>query len=131
MGHESFHVLQGHPLLNCPFHAHQSHAVLIFYQFTYCADPSVAEMVDIVNPTLGIFQTNEMSHRVDDIFLGERPMRDINVEAELCIDFIAPNLREIIQILVKEKVMKKRFGNFGSWRAGRPEPPVDFDECFL
>ena len=55
VGHERFNFLKAHALPYSSFHTNQPHTVLIFNKLAYRSDPSIPEMVYVINSTLTIF----------------------------------------------------------------------------
>ena len=92
MRHQGFDILQGHPLLDGAFHAHKPHPVLVLNELPHRPDPSVAEVIDIINPSLRILQTNKISNRMNNIVMSQCPVLDINIKSEFCIYFISADL---------------------------------------
>jgi len=48
-----------------------------------------------------------MPNRTNDIFLGEGPIRNINIQMKLSINFVTANLGQVIEILIKKQIMKE------------------------
>ena len=88
-------------------------------------------MINIIDPTLRILQTNQMTDSKDYVLLGQGTIRDINVQVQFGINFVSPHLREIIKILIKKEVMKERLSNFSGRRARRSKPSINFDKGIL
>ena len=79
MGHKGFDLLQRHTLPDGALHAYQAYTVLIFNELSDRTHPPVAEMINVINLALLIFQPHQISYRFNDIFLGQCFDRDIGI----------------------------------------------------
>src|SRR5262249_48883140 len=52
--HKRLDILQAHALFYRALHAHQANSELVFHQFANRTHAAVAEMIDIVNLTIGV-----------------------------------------------------------------------------
>ena len=70
--HHRLGLLQAHPLLDGPFHAHQTDAELVFQQFAHTPNAPVAEMIDVVDGAFHPFlQLEQIIDRAKDVLSGE------------------------------------------------------------
>ncbi len=102
MGHQGLNFLETHPLLDRPFHPHQTHPVLVFHQFAHCPYPPVAEMVDVVDGTLGILEPHQITDRQHDILGGQGTDINVGIHPQLGIDFETADHRKIVGFGIKE-----------------------------
>ena len=128
MRHERFDLLQGHPLLDRPLHAHQAHAVLVLAQFADCPHPAVAEVVDVVAVLEFILDADQVLDTLDDVFLGQGAHLDGGGHAEFGIDLVPADFGEVIGGRAEKQVVEKGSRHLEGWWAGRTQPPVDFDQ---
>ena len=92
MRHQSFHILKSHSLFDGTLHPNKPHPILVFDKLPYGAYTSVAEMIDIINSALRVFQTNKISYRMDNIISRQRTILNIDIESKFSIYFISTNL---------------------------------------
>ncbi len=131
MGHQRLDILQGHALLNGPLHTDQPHPVLIFHQFANGPNPTITQVIDVVNSSLAVFETDQVLDRFNDVFFGQCPLRNVHIEAKSGIDLIATNLGKIIKFGIEKQVLKEVLRDLRSRRTRRPKPAVDFQEGVL
>ena len=91
MRHQTVNFLQTHPLLDRPLHPDQTNTVLIFEQFTNSTDPTITEMINIVDAPFTVTQINQVTDNFKDIFFGQRCMVKLRVEPELEIELQTTN----------------------------------------
>jgi hypothetical protein len=127
--HQRLDLLERHALLDRPLHAHESDPVLVLEQLADHAHAPVAEVVDVVDPLVGIgavLELDQVLHRGEDVVgpqrreLGERdlllgrarPVRLpahalLGIEAELVVDLEPADLREVVALRVEEQVAEQ------------------------
>ncbi len=71
VGHKRFHFRKCKPFLDRPLHSHEAHSELVLEEFPNRSYPPVAEVVNIVTGTPGVFQLHEMLHDLDNVFSPE------------------------------------------------------------
>jgi hypothetical protein len=91
---------------------------------------AVAEVVDVVDlvALLAGVQPDEVLDRADDVVLGERPGLDRDVQAELLVDLVAADLREVVALAVEEQVLEQRLGRLAGRRLARAQLAIDVEQ---
>ena len=129
-------------LLDGTLNADKTSAELILGEFADAADATVAEVVDVVDAVhrantlftffvdeldivLAVAQSNQKSHRINDVFLRKRAGAFGGGTAETSIDLHAADARKIIRIGIKEEAVEERFNGFFRRRFTRTHHAVD------
>ncbi len=73
-------------------------------------------------------QPDEVLDRGDDVFLGQRALRDRLVQAELLVDLVAAYLRQVVALRVEIEVLEQGLGGFARGRLARTELAVDVEQ---
>src|SRR5690625_939403 len=143
---DRFDVLGGHALAHDPLHPGEPGAHLVLDEFTHGADAAVAEVVDVVGldrqgevlPAvlagellLPLVQGGEVLHGRDDVGQREGRLLQRAVHAELLVDLVATNLRQVVALGVEVEVVQERRSGFHRGRFTGANAPVQFDERFV
>ena len=107
---ELFLVLEVHALADGPFHADEADAYLVGEQFADRADAAVAQVIDIVQHAFAAAQLDQVLQRGDHVFLGKRLGFLRDVQAELTVDLVAADGREVVAARVKEQLLEEGAG---------------------
>ena len=67
MRHIGVDLNRGHALLDRALHTKEANTHLVFHQLTHGANTTVAEVIDIVNLALTIFELMEVFHNREDV----------------------------------------------------------------
>ena len=128
--------LHAHALAHDALHAGQADAELVLDQLADRADAAVAEVVDVVDleAFLAAVQRDDVTHRGDDVALGERggsAQLVVGIEAELLVGLVAADLREIIALRIEEQAVEQRGSGVQRGRLARAEALVELDQGFF
>src|SRR6185503_12357217 len=93
----------GHALANDALHAEQADAELLLDELADRAHPAVAEVVDVVSVALAVVQLDDARDDADEVVLRQRARLHRDVEAELAVQLVAPDLREVVAAEVEEQ----------------------------
>ena len=104
---------------------------MILHQLPHRPHPSVPEMVDVVGDPVAILELDQVTDYLKDIFSSQRALIEGRVDAQLVVQFQAPNPREVVALGVEEEVVKKQRRGLQCRGVAGSESPVDFDDGFL
>src|SRR5256712_1447449 len=121
----------GHALADHPFHAEQADAELALDEFANGADAAVAEVVDVVRRALSVVELDNPRDDLHKILVGERPRGHRLLEAELAVQLVAADLREVITPEIEEKRLHQAPRVVDRGRVARTKTLVDLDEAFV
>ncbi len=93
-----------HTLADGARHTCQTYTKLIVELLAHCAHTTVAQVVDIVDISLGVNQLDKVLDDGDNILLGENLYLHRSAETELLVDTITAHLAEVITLFREEKV---------------------------
>src|SRR3954471_185386 len=136
-------VLRGHPLADDTLHPCQTQADLVLDQLADRAEATVAEVVDVVGLDgqraarrgdhlfLAGVQPDHVVDGRDDVVLGQRALRELQVHAELLVDLVAADLREVVALRVEIEVLKQRLRGLLGRRLARAQLAVDVEEGII
>jgi len=62
-------------------------------------------VVDVVHHCLRIDQFDEVFNDLNDIFLGQYPYIDIDIEIEFFVNSVASHIAQVVSLLGEEKVV--------------------------
>ncbi len=133
-------VLGRHALTHGALHAGQPRAHLVLNELADGADAPVTEVVDVVNiqPNLdrlavtmpgdrlisGV-QGDQVLDRRDDILDGQCAGRQRRLKAELAVDLVATDLRQVVPLRVEVVVVEQSAGSLGGNLLARAQLLVD------
>src|SRR2546428_188752 len=121
----------GHALADHPFHAEQADAELALDEFANGADAAVAEVVDVVRRALSVVELDNPRDDLHKILVGERPRGHRLLEAELAVQLVAADLREVITPEIEEERLHQAPRVVDRGRVARTKTLVDLDEAFV
>src|ERR1700744_3115515 len=87
-GRKDFIVSYVHTLTDSTRHTGQTYAELSIELFAHGTDTTVAQVIDIIDLSLGIRQTNEILDDLDHVFLRECLLIQRLVQVQLAVDLI-------------------------------------------
>ena len=88
-------------------------------------------MIDVVHRALLLLQLDQVVDYRDDILLRQRRRRHRDVEAELPVDPIAPDVAEVIPLLIEEEAVDERLRRLQVGRVPRAKLLVDRPQRIL
>ena len=113
-------VLRGHALADDALHAGQANPDLVLDQLADRTQAAVAEVVDVVDldrdlhalrgghGALARVQADEVLDRGEDVFLGQGHVAvGVATEAELAVDLVAADLRQVVALRAEEGVLQQ------------------------
>ena len=123
-------VLGRHPLADDALHAGEADPDLVLDQLADGAQATVAEVVDVVGAVVGLagVQTHDVLDRGDDVVLGQRAGALRHGDAELLVDLVAADLREVVALGVEEQVLQQRLRGLTRRRLARTQLAVDVEQ---
>ena len=123
-------LLHAHALAHDALHAGQADAELVLDQLAHRADAAVAEVVDVVglNALVAGMQRHDVLHRAHDVVVGERGGLVVGVEAQLLVDLVAADLRQVVALRVEEQALQQRAGGIDGGRLAGAEALVQLDQ---
>ncbi len=121
----------GHPLADHALHAQQTDAELTLDELADGAHPAVAEMVDVVRLPEAAVQLDDPRDDLHQVVVRERARLHRQVEAELAIQLVAADLREVVAPEVEEERVHEVAGVVDRGRVARPETLVDLDQTLV
>src|SRR3954469_11928184 len=139
-------VLRGHALADDALHAGQTGADLVLDELADRTDAAVAEVVDVVHveaeldglavahPGQGgavVVQRDEVLDGRDDVVERQDRVGERLVEAELPVDLVPADLREVVALGVEVEVVEEGTGGLRGDLLTRAELPVDVLERLL
>ena len=95
-----------HALTDGTAHTGQADRELVGQLLTYRADTTVAQVVNIVNCSIGVDQFDQIFDNLDDVFLGEHTHIRINIKIQLLIDTIAADITQVVTLVREEQVLE-------------------------
>ena len=101
-------VEQRHALFDEAFGAGEADAALVGQQFADGADAAAAEMVNVVETALALFEAEQIFRRGDQIFLGQDARVFLVLEAKLLVDFVTADAAQIVTLRVEEQPFEQR-----------------------
>ncbi len=69
--HEGFDILQAHLLLDGPLHAHKPDAEMILDELPDGSDAPIAQMIDVIDRSIAVFQLHEVANHFQDILFPQ------------------------------------------------------------
>src|SRR4051794_14458720 len=123
-------VLRGHALADHALHPGQADADLVLDELADRAQAPVAEVVDVVGLEAGVtaMQPDDVVDGRDDVLLGERALRQRQLDPELLVDLVATDLRQVVALLVEVEVVEQRLRGVARGRLARAQLAVDVDQ---
>ena len=118
-------VLQAHPLLDGPSELEEPLAQLVGGQLVDGPEPTIAQVVDVVDLTFPLAEVEDVADRVDVV---ERVQDHLVVGdrlAELAVDPEPTDLAQAVAVGVEELLVEELAGLLQLGRVARPEPLVD------
>lgn len=71
---------------------------------------------------------HDVLHRAQDVLVGERGGLVVGIEAELLVDLVAADLRQVVALRVEEQALEQRAGGVDGGRLAGTEALVELDE---
>ena len=135
-------VLSGHPLADDALHPGQADPDLVLDQLTDRAQPTVAEVVDVVDlhrhldaarglhRGLALMQADQVFDGGDDVLFGQRRRRDRlpGVQPELLVDLVAAHPGQVVALLLEEQVLQQGLRGLLGRRLARAQLAVDVQQ---
>ena len=132
MGHGGGDLLvDGHLFLDRPFHAHQADSKLVLQQLTHCSNPSIAQVIDIVNVSDALPQLQEIGDDGVEIVGIQCAFLQRSLETQLDVELQAAHSGKIILARIEEHPLKQVGGRFQRGRIPGTELAVDLDQGLL
>ena len=143
---DRFDVLRGHALANDALHAGETGAHLVLDELADRADATVTEVVDVVNietevdrlaiadagqRLLLVVQGDQVLDRREDVLLAEHRICQLRVDAELAVDLVTTDLREVVTLGVEIEVVEERASGLGGNLLSRTELAVNVLERLI
>ena len=126
-------VLGGHALAHDALHAAHADAELVLNQLAHRADAAVAEVVDVIEALGGVAggEGQQVAQRLDDVLAGEHALAGLGVDAELLVDLVAADARQVVALLVEVEAVEQGAGGVHGGRLARALAAVDLEEGVL
>ena len=123
-------LLHAHALAHDALHAGEADAELVLDELADRADAAVAEVVDVVDARafLAGMQRDDVFHRGSDVLVGQGRGVVVGVEAELLVDLVAADFRQVVTLGVEEQALKQRTRGVDRGRLARTEALVQLDK---
>ena len=131
LGHQRLDVLQAHLFLDRPLHAHQADAEMVLDELADGAHAPVAQMVNVVDGAVAVFELYEITDHFQNIFLAQRSLLQRDVELEPVIQLEPADFGEIVAIGIEKEVIEKIGGRLHGRGVSRPQAAVDFQYRIL
>src|SRR5713226_8679555 len=126
--HELRELAGPEELLDRALHADQADAVLVLEQLAHRPDAAVAEVVDVVDLALAIFEINEVPDDLEDVLLGEDRLLERLVDGELVVQLEPADLGQVVALGVEEQVDEEVGGRLQRGRIARAQAAVDLHD---
>src|SRR3569833_2848523 len=133
-------VLCRHALADDALHAGQAQADLVLDELAARTDTAVAEVVDVVgldrdvatrrggHLLLAGVQPDEVVDGRDDVVLGQGALSEVEVQAELLVDLVSADLRQVVPLRVEVEVLEQRLRGLLGRRLARTQLAVDVEK---
>ena len=118
-------IKKGHALFHQTLRAGEAHAALVGEQFTHGPHATGAEMINIVEHPFTDAETDDVFDGSDEVVLRDHALFERRVEAELHVDLVATDARQIVFLRVEEKTLQQRLRVWNGWWVARAEAAVD------
>ena len=135
-------VLSGHPVPNHPLHAAQPGAQLVLDQLAYRAQPTIAEVVDVVlfnkqlasrgvESLLALVKGNHKVDGGDDVLDGQHLTIERQLQAKLLVDLVTADLGQVVALRVEVVVLQQCLGSLASRRLPGTQLAVDVQQRLI
>src|SRR5690606_6553496 len=120
-----------------PGHGAQAGSVLALHQLPPGPPAAVAEVVDVVDRALTVFQGKQVTHGHQDVLLRERRLSERrlllwrHIRIELVVQLQASDRRQIVSLRIEEEVLKQRFCRIERGGITRAQAPIDLHDRFV
>ena len=123
-------LLHAHALAHDALHTGEADAELVLNELADRADTAVAEVVDVVDARAFLtgMQRDDVFHRGGDVLVGQGRGVVVGVEAELLVDLVAADFRQVVTLRVEEQALKQRTRGVDCGRLARTEALVQLDK---
>ena len=98
-------VANVHTLTDCTAHTRQTDRELIAQLLTYCANTTVAQVVDIIDGSVGVHQLDKILDDLNDILLGQDTDIHIRVQTQFLIDSVTTYITQVVTLVREEEVL--------------------------
>ena len=88
-----------HSLADGACHTAQTYAELVSELLTYCADTTVAQVVDIVHGSLGVDELNEIFDNLYDVGICKNTGERVDIQTELFVQTVTTYTAQVIPLL--------------------------------
>ena len=133
-------VLRGHALANDALHAGKTGADLILNQLADGTQATIAEVVDVIGLDANLaalrlhaddagMQADDVLDRSSDVVDGEHALSERRVDAQLLVDLVATDLREVITLGIEVEVVEQVARVLDRGRFSRTQLAVDIEQC--
>ncbi|MPM32006.1 hypothetical protein SDC9_78564 [bioreactor metagenome] len=92
-----------HPFPDGSCHTGQTDTELVGQLFANSPDPSVAQVVDIVNNSFGVYQLDQVTDNFNNVLFCQYPGLIGNVEVELMVEPVPSNLAKVVSFIGEEQ----------------------------
>ena len=123
--HHGGYVNRAHTFFHGALHTEQTDAILVFQQFADRTDTTVAEVIDIVDFALAVFQVHQFLDHGEDILRPQGGERVFNVKLQTHVQLHAANGAEVVAVWIEEQASEQCFCGFARWRLARTHDAVD------
>ncbi len=101
----NIHIEKSHPLLNEALRPGQSDTALVGEQLTNRTHPPAAEVIDIVNRPVSLFEVKQILNRIEKILRYHDAFRRIHIYLELLVNLVAAYARQVIFLGIEEQTL--------------------------
>src|SRR5690606_22557391 len=101
-----------HSVPDSSSHTGKSDSKLAIKLFANRTNPSVAQVIDVIQLSLLVDQADEIFHNLDHIFFRKHQGMHRNIQVQLSIDLISTHFSQIVTLIGKEHLFDNTAGGF-------------------
>ena len=121
---EDLVVAHVHPFTNRAGHTVEADPELSVKLLADRTDTTIAQVVDIIHFGMGVDQLDQMLDDADDVFLGQDPGFQRDVQLQLAVDTVTSHLAQVVTLVGEKQFLDNASGRFFIWRFGITQLPV-------